>query len=76
MYTLEVIVLTQVEFERVKLNPATGENETRIVKRTLFGRLNPYPQKKVMTFNKYTNDFGFNISYGDLQSFLRPEDLE
>ncbi|KAK2176539.1 hypothetical protein NP493_657g01042 [Ridgeia piscesae] len=66
----------QVEFERVKLNPATGENETRIVKRTLFGRLNPYPQKKVMTFNKYTSDFGFTVSYGDLQSFLQPEDLE
>ena len=70
------IHVSQVEFDRMKLNPATGENETRVVKRTLFGRMNPFPQKKVMTFNKYTNDFGFTVSYGDLQSTLRPDDLE
>ena len=46
-----------------------GEDSTKTVKRTLFSRMNPYPQKKVMTFNKHTSDFNFNVNYGDL-SFL------
>jgi len=55
----------QVEFERVR----TGEDNTessKTVKRTLFGLMNPYPQKKVMTFNKHTKDFKFEVNYGDL----------
>lgn len=34
----------------------------------------PYPQRKVITFNRYTDDFAFYINYGDL-SFLGQEDL-
>ncbi|GAB1601863.1 hypoxia up-regulated protein 1-like [Argonauta hians] len=52
-----------VEFQRQKANNA------KTVKRTLFGRGNPYPVKKVMTFNKHTEDFSFGVSYGDL-SFI------
>ncbi|XP_069597358.1 hypoxia up-regulated protein 1 isoform X1 [Ranitomeya imitator] len=44
-------------------------------KRILFQRLAPYPQRKVITFNRYTDDFDFNINYGDL-SFLDAEDLK
>lgn len=42
---------------------------SRIVTRTLFHRLNPIPQKKVMTFNKQAADFRFNVSYGDTSIF-------
>jgi len=38
----------------------------------LYHRLNPLPQKKIMTFNKKLTDFDFNISYGDL-SFMSKE---
>lgn len=36
------------------------------VKRTLFSPMNSYPQKKVITFNKHTDDFLFNINYAEL----------
>lgn len=61
-----------VEFE--KQTAESAEDKPKIVKRTLFGRMNPYPQKKVMTFNKHVKDFSFNVSYGDL-SFLSEDDL-
>ncbi|KYM79045.1 Hypoxia up-regulated protein 1 [Atta colombica] len=38
----------------------------RIVKKTLFGRMNPFPQKKIITFNKHTNDFDFHVNYAEL----------
>jgi len=36
------------------------------IRRTLFSRINPYPQKKIMTFNKHVKDFTFNVNYADL----------
>lgn len=62
----------KVEFE--KQTAESAEDKPKIVKRTLFGRMNPYPQKKVMTFNKHVKDFSFNVSYGDL-SFLSEDDV-
>ncbi|XP_070548529.1 hypoxia up-regulated protein 1-like isoform X2 [Ptychodera flava] len=62
----------QVEFERV--GTTEGSEFQKTVKRTLFGRSNPFPQKKVMTFNKHTDDFKFNVNYGDL-GFLKDDDL-
>ncbi|XP_050415640.1 hypoxia up-regulated protein 1 isoform X1 [Patella vulgata] len=50
-----------------------GVEITRNVKRTLFGRMNPFPQKKVMTFNKHFEDFSFSVNYGDLD-FLSEEE--
>ncbi len=38
----------------------------KTVRRTLFHRNNVVPQKKVMTFNKNTDDFKFAVSYGDV----------
>ncbi|ERL94524.1 hypothetical protein D910_11801 [Dendroctonus ponderosae] len=38
----------------------------KTVKRTLFGLMNPYPQKKIITFNKHTDDFSFTANYADL----------
>lgn len=43
-------------------------------KRILFQRMAPYPQRKVITFNRYNDDFAFDINYGDL-SFLSQEDI-
>lgn len=43
-------------------------------KRILFQRMAPYPQRKVITFNRYTDDFAFDINYGDL-TFLSQEDI-
>lgn len=36
------------------------------MKRTLFGLMNAYPQKKVITFNKHTDDFPFWVNYAEL----------
>nr|XP_023019178.1 hypoxia up-regulated protein 1 [Leptinotarsa decemlineata] len=55
-----VIYPIQVLFER------ETENGLKHVKRTLFGLMNPYPQKKIITFNKHTTDFTFNVNYADL----------
>ena len=55
----------QVEFERQRTED-DGAVTTKTIKRTLFGRMNPYPQKKVMTFNKNVKDFDFAVNYGDL----------
>ncbi|XP_035774957.1 hypoxia up-regulated protein 1-like [Anopheles albimanus] len=42
----------------------------RQVRRTLFGAMNSYPQKKVITFNKHTDDFEFTVQYAELESVL------
>lgn len=55
-----VIYPVQVVFER------SAEEGIKQVKRTLFGLMNPYPQKKIITFNKHTTDFNFSVNYADL----------
>lgn len=55
-----VVYPIQVIFER-----ETPEG-IKQVRRTLFSLMNPYPQKKIITFNKYTNDFNFEVNYADL----------
>lgn len=32
----------------------------------LFGRMNSFPQKKIITFNKHMNDFDFHVNYAEL----------
>ena len=54
----------QVTFERHTIDDETGVEKTKLVRKTLFQRNNPYPQKKVMTFNRLYQDFNFNVSYG------------
>ncbi|XP_017158724.1 hypoxia up-regulated protein 1 isoform X2 [Poecilia reticulata] len=63
----------QVEFNR-EVEEEEGIKTLKHNKRILFQRMAPYPQRKVITFNRYTDDFAFNINYGDL-SFLSHEDL-
>jgi len=54
-----VLFPVQVLFERA------GEGK-KYGKKTLFGLMNPYPQKKVITFSKQTDDFSFYLNYVDL----------
>ncbi|XP_056398340.1 hypoxia up-regulated protein 1 isoform X2 [Hyla sarda] len=67
VFPIQVEFTREVEEENVK--------SLKHNKRILFQRLAPYPQRKVITFNRYTDDFEFNINYGDL-SFLDTEDLK
>ncbi|XP_051902195.1 hypoxia up-regulated protein 1 [Hippocampus zosterae] len=62
----------QVDFTREV--EEEGAKTLKHSKRILFQRMAPYPQRKVITFNRYNDDFAFNINYGDL-SFLSQEDL-
>lgn len=55
-----VLYPVQVVFER------STDDGVKQVKRTLFGLMNPYPQKKIITFNKHTTDFNFTVNYADL----------
>ncbi|XP_019941425.1 hypoxia up-regulated protein 1 [Paralichthys olivaceus] len=62
----------QVEFTRE--TEEDGVKTSKHNKRILFQRMAPYPQRKVITFNRYSDDFAFDINYGDL-SFLSQDDL-
>lgn len=62
----------QVDFSRDI--DSDGVKSTKVVRRLLFSRNNLYPQKKVMTFSRYTTDFDFAVNYGDL-SFLSKDEL-
>lgn len=42
--------------------------------RTLFGPMNTYPQKKVITFNKHKQDFEFSVNYAELD-YLSPKEI-
>ncbi|KAF4108089.1 hypothetical protein G5714_010848 [Onychostoma macrolepis] len=64
----------QVEFSR-ETEEEDGVKTMKHNKRILFQRMAPYPQRKVITFNRYTDDFVFYINYGDL-SFLSEQDLK
>ncbi|XP_044525559.1 LOW QUALITY PROTEIN: hypoxia up-regulated protein 1 [Gracilinanus agilis] len=62
----------QVEFTREV--EEVGPRSLKHNKRVLFSRMGPYPQRKVITFNRYNDDFHFHVNYGDM-GFLGPEDL-
>lgn len=61
-----------VDFER-EIDNDDGSKTLKIVRRTLFSSMNPYPQKKILTFNKHVNDFNFYVSYGELP--FSPEEV-
>ncbi|XP_073730461.1 hypoxia up-regulated protein 1 [Misgurnus anguillicaudatus] len=64
----------QVEFSR-ETEEEDGVKSVKQTKRVLFQRMAPYPQRKVITFNRYTDDFVFYVNYGDL-SFLSEDDIK
>jgi len=62
-----VVFPIDVDFTReIESDEANVEPNMKKVRRTLFSRMNPYPQKKIMTFNKHVKDFTFNVNYADL----------
>lgn len=63
-----VLFPIQVTFER-----EGNSGSTKIVKRNLFTAFGSYPQKKVITFNKNTEDFAFDVIYGDLEHLSAEE---
>ncbi|XP_074833041.1 hypoxia up-regulated protein 1 [Carettochelys insculpta] len=63
----------QVEFTR-EVEEEDKSKSLKHNKRILFQRMAPYPQRKVITFNRYTDDFEFYVNYGDL-AFLSQDDL-
>ncbi|NWR67363.1 HYOU1 protein, partial [Bucorvus abyssinicus] len=63
----------QVEFTR-EVEEDDKSKSLKHNKRILFQRMAPYPQRKVITFNRYTDDFEFYVNYGDL-SFLSQDDM-
>lgn len=68
-----VLYPIQVEFTR-EVEEDLGVRSLKHNRRVLFSRMGPYPQRKVITFNRYSHDFNFHINYGDL-GFLGPEEL-
>ena len=59
-----------VDFERfVDENESAAASASPKIRRVLFDRLNPFPQKKVMTFSKHTKNFEFSVNYGDLSLY-------
>ncbi|XP_066563824.1 hypoxia up-regulated protein 1 isoform X2 [Amia ocellicauda] len=64
----------QVEFTREMEEDSGSVKSLKHNKRVLFQRMAPYPQRKVITFNRYSDDFLFYVNYGDV-SFLGAEGL-
>lgn len=62
------VKLNQVDFERELDAGEDGVKPIKIVRRTLFPFMNPYPQKKVLTFNKHSEDFSFYVNYGNMSN--------
>ncbi|XP_053126053.1 hypoxia up-regulated protein 1 isoform X2 [Hemicordylus capensis] len=63
----------QVEFTR-EVEEEDKSKSLKHNRRILFQRMAPYPQRKVITFNRYTDDFEFHVNYADL-GFLSESDL-
>ncbi|XP_013911305.1 PREDICTED: hypoxia up-regulated protein 1 [Thamnophis sirtalis] len=63
----------QVEFTR-EVEEGDESRSLKHNRRILFQRMAPYPQRKVITFNRYTDDFEFQVNYADM-GFLSDSDL-
>merc|ERR1712088_450111 len=66
-----VVFPIDVDFARA----LEGEEGVKKVRRTLFSRMNPYPQKKIMTFNKHQADLTFYVNYADMD-YLGKDEVE
>uniref|UniRef100_A0A0K2TA14 Hypoxia up-regulated protein 1 n=1 Tax=Lepeophtheirus salmonis TaxID=72036 RepID=A0A0K2TA14_LEPSM len=60
-----VIFPIDVDFKRHFVDD-DDKPQVKQVRRSLFGRSNNYPQKKIMTFNKFSDDFVFNVNLNDV----------
>ena len=71
--TKEAVVFPiDVDFAR-EFENEDGERGVKIVKRSIFARMNPFPQKKIMTFNKHVDDFTFNVNLNELDHLSEEE---
>lgn len=61
-----VIFPIDVDFKRDLVDEDGSSGGVKMVKRTLFGLMNNYPQKKIMTFNKFTDDFEFSVNINNI----------
>merc|ERR1711997_75784 len=60
-----VIFPIDVNFER-HFEDDEGKPAKKTVNKALFAKMNPYPQKKIMTFNKFQDDFEFHANLNNL----------
>merc|ERR1711981_202895 len=67
-----VILPIDVNFER-HFEDDEGKPAKKTVNKALFGKMNPYPQKKIMTFNKFQDDFEFNVNFNNLDHLEKDE---
>ena len=44
----------------------SDNTDEKLVDKTLFHRNNLFPNRKVITFNRYVDDFTFDVHYGNL----------
>ncbi|KAK2588316.1 hypothetical protein KPH14_004333 [Odynerus spinipes] len=63
-----VLFPIQIVFDR------NADGRVKQVRRTLFNKMNAYPQKKIITFNKHTEDFEFHVNYAELD-YLPPHEI-
>merc|ERR1711936_726685 len=61
-----------VNFER-HFEDDEGKPSKKTVNKALFAKMNPYPQKKIMTFNKFQDDFQFNANLNNLDHLEKNE---
>jgi len=66
IFPIDVDFAREIASEASEGEDISTETGVKKVRRTLFSRMNPYPQKKIMTFNKHVKDFTFNVNYADL----------
>ncbi|EFN75861.1 Hypoxia up-regulated protein 1 [Harpegnathos saltator] len=64
-----VVFPIQIVFDRII------DNKVKQVRKTLFSRMNPFPQKKIITFSKHTEDFDFQVNYAELDYLSSSEVL-
>ena len=55
-----------VSFDRVYTDESDGQTKIKSVDRTIFNKMNAYPIKKAMTFNRMNDDFSFSMKYSNL----------
>merc|ERR1712018_1033818 len=67
-----VIFPIDVNFER-HFEDDDGKAAKKTVNKALFGKMNPFPQKKIMTFNKFQDDFEFNVNLNNLEHLDKNE---
>ena len=61
-----VIFPIDVNFER-HFEDDDGNPAKKTVNKALFAKMNPFPQKKIMTFNKFQDDFEFHANINNLE---------